>query len=193
MYDVDSGGVRIGGVDVRDMPQDQLREQVALVPQDVYLFSTTVRDNLVLGRLDAPEPAVRAAADAAIVSSYVEQLPDGFRPASASGGCGCPVGSGSGSRSAGRCSATPRSWSSTRRRPVWTPTTRRRCVRRSRATAGRTTLVIAHRLSTIRSADRLVVLGRGRVVEEGTFDELAAAGGHFAALVKVGFKSRGAG
>ncbi|MGI8683340.1 MAG: ATP-binding cassette domain-containing protein [Mycobacteriales bacterium] len=190
MYDVGSGRVTIGGVDVQDMPQNHLREQVALVPQEVYLFSKTVRDNLVLGRPSASELAVRAAADAAIMTGYVEQLPEGFQ--TRVGERGVRLSGGQRQRLAvGRALLrdTPVLVfdEATSSLDADNEAAMRTAI--ARATQGRTTLVIAHRLSTIRAADRLVVLDRGRVVEEGTFGELMTAGGHFAALVDVGFES----
>ena len=188
LYDVGGGSVSIDGVDVRALPVSELRRLVSLVPQDVYLFSRSVRDNLTLARPDADDASVQAAADAAIVTEFVASMPDGFQ--TRVGERGVRLSGGQRQRLAvGRALVqdTPVLVfdEATSSLDAESEAAMRTAI--AAATRGRTTLVIAHRLSTIRAADRLVVLDHGEVVETGTFDQLLTERGHFAALVAAGF------
>lgn len=192
LYDVGNGSVSIDGVDVRALPLSVLRRLVSLVPQDVYLFSRSVRDNLAIARPDAEETTVLAAADAAIVTEFVASMPAGFD--TQVGERGVRLSGGQRQRLAvGRALVqdTPILVfdEATSSLDAESEAAMRDAI--AQATRGRTTLVIAHRLSTIRSADRLVVLDRGRVVETGTFDQLLDSDGHFAALVAAGLGTSG--
>lgn len=187
MWDVTAGKIEIDGVDIRDLPQATLREFVTAVPQDVYLFNQSVRDNLRLGRPDATDPEIERAAAVALVTEFVGTLPDRFD--TILGERGARLSGGQRQRLAiGRALL--------RDAPVLVldeavsnldvESERQLQMAMAEATAGRTTLVIAHRLSTIRRADRVVVLDGGRVVEEGRYDELVARDGPFARLVHAG-------
>jgi len=187
LYDVCRGGVSIDGVDVRTLPLPELRRLVSLVPQDVYLFSQSVRDNLTIARPDADDAAVQAAAEAAIMTEFVASMPDGFD--TRVGERGVRLSGGQRQRLAvGRALLhdTPILVfdEATSSLDAENEAAMRTAI--SDATRGRTTLVIAHRLSTIRAADRLVVLDQGVVVETGTFDQLLDQRGHFAGLVAAG-------
>lgn len=187
LWDVVGGAIRIDGTDVRDMPQDRLRKLVSVVSQDVYLFNTTLSDNLSLGRPGATFEEVRRAAEVASVDEFITSLPNGY--ATVVGERGTRMSGGQRQRIAiGRALL--------RNTPILVldeavsnlDAESEELVRSAmaQATTDRTTLVIAHRLSTIRAADRVVVLERGRVVEGGTFARLINRGGPFTHLVEAG-------
>ena len=180
-YDPGEGRVAVDGHDLREVSQQSLRSQLGVVPQEGYLFSGTVRDNIAFGRPGATEAEVRAAAAAVGVDEFVERLPDGYDT---------DVGERGGRLSAGQrqliafaraACADPRILildEATSNVDVGTEARIEQGLRR--LLAGRTALVIAHRLSTIRRAGRIVVLDGGRIVEQGTHDELLAAGATYA-------------
>jgi ABC-type multidrug transport system fused ATPase/permease subunit len=182
-YDPTAGRVMIGGVDLRDASLEDVRSAVSVVTQRPILFSVPLRDNLTIGRPDAPWDEVLAAAEAAGVAAFVDDLPDGYdtligeRGVNLSGGQRQRVAlarallSGSGAI----VLDDPLSAVDTETERTLVETVRP-------ALLGRTVLVATQRLSTVSIADRAVVLRDGRVVEEGSPAELAGAGGDFAAL-----------
>ena len=125
LYDPQSGTVRIGGHDLRTLDPEAVRRMIAVVDQDTYLFHGTVEENLRLGRPDASEAELDAAARAANAHDFIEALPDGYQTVIGERGARCPAASASASPSPARCCATRRSWSSTRRCRRSTPRTRR--------------------------------------------------------------------
>ncbi len=182
-YDPTSGRVLVGGVDTRDVPIAELRDDVALVTQRPVLFSVPLRENLVAGREDEDWDRALAAAEAAGVDSFGPTLPEGYE--TLIGERGVNLSGGQRQRTAlARALATearvvvlddPLSAVDT--------FTERRLVKRLRpALAGRTVLIATQRLSTVELADRAVVLEDGRIVESGKPAELLRAGGPFAAL-----------
>ncbi|MGH8908629.1 MAG: thiol reductant ABC exporter subunit CydC [Egibacteraceae bacterium] len=183
-WDPAEGAILVDGVDSRQLSVEQLRDLVALVPQDVYLFNTTVRDNIRLGRPDATDAEVQAAADRAQVSEYLGELPDGLDTA---------IGERGATLSGGQRQRIAIARALLRDAPILvmdeavsnldTENEQALYAAMSEVRRGRTTLLIAHRLSTIRSADLVVVLDDGRVVETGPYDRLLAASGPFARLV----------
>jgi ABC-type multidrug transport system fused ATPase/permease subunit len=184
-YDPDEGRVLIDGHDLRDVTERSLRSQLGIVPQESFLFSGTIRDNIAFGRPDATEEDVRAAAQAVGAHDFIERLPDGYDT---------EVGERGGHLSAGQrqlvafaraAAADPRILildEATSNVDVRTESQIERGLRR--LLAGRTAIVIAHRLSTIRSAGRIVVLDHGGIAEQGTHAELLEAGGAYARLYR---------
>ncbi|MCZ0962876.1 ABC transporter ATP-binding protein [Paracoccus sp. EF6] len=188
MVDPDGGRITLGGVPVQDFDLGVLRDQFSTVTQDSALFDETLRDNILMGRPGADDAALRRAMDAAHVSDFVADLPRGLD--SAAGPRGSALSGGQRQR-IGIARAVLRD------APVLLldeatsalDTASERLVQAALETLSqnRTTLVIAHRLSTIRTADKIVVIEQGRVVEEGSHAQLMALGGVYARLVALQF------
>jgi ATP-binding cassette subfamily B protein len=177
LYDVQAGGVVIDGQDVRSVTQASLRQAVALVPQDPALFHRTIAENIAYARPDASREEVEAAARRANAHDFVERLPDGYD--TLVGERGVKLSGGERQRVAiarAILSDAPILIFDEATSSLDNETERDVQAALESATQDKTTIVIAHRLSTIRDADRILVFDRGRIVEQGTHDELAAQG-----------------
>ncbi|WP_329376910.1 ABC transporter ATP-binding protein/permease [Streptomyces sp. NBC_01351] len=180
-HDVDAGAVRVGGADVRAVGTSDLMARFAIVFQDVYLFDGTIEDNVRLGRPDATETEVRAAAAAARLDEVVDRLPDGW----ATG-----VGEGGARLSGGERQRVSIARALLKDAPIVLldeVTSALDPVNEAavhtgieRLMAGRTVMMVAHRMRTVQHADRIVFLDAGHIVEEGGHDELLRRGGRYA-------------
>ena len=185
-YDPDTGRVVVGGHDVRTLDLAYLRRQVAVVSQDVFLFHGSVRDNILFGRPDAGDQALRAAASAANAEEFIRGLPDRYD--TVVGDRGVRLSGGQRQRVAiarALLKDAPILILDEATSSVDAETEELIQEAMARLLAGRTALVIAHRRSTIERADRVVVLEAGRVIESGTAAELLAAGGRYRSLVEA--------
>jgi ATP-binding cassette, subfamily B, bacterial MsbA len=188
-FDPTEGRVALDGVDVRRLRLADLRGAIGVVPQEPLLFGGTVRDNIAYGREGAGDAEIEAAARAAHAHEFIERLPDGYR--SAVGERGVTLSAGQRQRVAiARVLLKDPAVLILDEATSSLDADSERLVEEAlgRLLTGRTTLIIAHRLSTVRRADRLVVLDRGRVVEEGTHEALLARGGLYERLYHLQFR-----
>lgn len=183
MTDIDGGRILVGGQDISRVRQADLRGRIAYVPQDPAMFHRTLRDNIAFARPDATDAEIRRAAEAAHVTEFADALPDGFD--TMVGERGVKLSGGQRQRVAlarailrdapillldEATSALDSESELLVQEALW------------RLMDGRTALVVAHRLSTVAGMDQLVVLDRGRIVEQGSHQELLASGGAYAQL-----------
>jgi len=182
-YDVISGRITISGMDVRDVTLASLRQHLALVSQETALFDDTVRANIAYGKRGATREEIEAASEAAFADGFIRELPQGYDTI---------VGEHGVKLSGGQRQRIAIARAMLRNAPILLldeatsalDNESERAVQAAlkRLQEGRTTIVVAHRLSTIVDADRIVVMERGHVVEEGTHTDLMAAGGVYARL-----------
>jgi ATP-binding cassette subfamily B protein len=182
-YDPRTGRITIDGHDLRGVTQSSLRSQLGIVPQEGFLFAGSVADNISFGRPDASRKDVVAAAAAVGADAFVEDLPDGYDTELGERGFRLSLGQRQLVAFARALLADPRILILDEATSSVDIGTERRIERGlNELLAGRTAFVIAHRLSTIRRADLIVVLDHGRIVEQGTHDQLMTAGGAYTRL-----------
>jgi ATP-binding cassette subfamily B protein len=189
-YDPTAGAIRFDSVPIADLDPIALRRHIALVPQDTVIFAASITDNIRFGRPDASDADVKRAAELALASDFINRLPQGFET---------PVGERGVTLSGGQRQRIAIARAILRDAPLLlldeatssldaeSETLVQAAL--ERLMEHRTTLVIAHRLATVLSCDRILVMDQGRIVEEGTHERLAAAGGLYARLAKLQFQN----
>ncbi|HEY58266.1 MAG TPA: ABC transporter ATP-binding protein [Anaerolineae bacterium] len=188
-HDPTEGRVLIDGYDLRTVTQESLRRQMGIVLQDPYLFSGTVRENIRFGRLDASDEEVEAAARAVGAHEFIARMRHGYDTPVGEGGVLLSVGQRQLIAFARALLADPRILildEATSSVDVQTERLIQQAL--ARLLQGRTSFVIAHRLSTVTHADRIFVVDRGRIVEQGRHAELLAQGGLYTQLYRRGFQ-----
>ncbi len=187
-YDVDSGSIKVEGKDIRDVTRKSLRSNYGMVLQETWLKSGTIKENIVTGRPDATDEEIIAAAKAAHAHSFIKRLPDGYDTV---------IGEDGGNLSQGQkqllCIARvmlclpPMLILDEATSSIDTRTEMKIQEAFAKMMKGRTSFIVAHRLSTIQSADIILVMKDGNVIEQGNHEELLAKGGFYSRLYNSQF------
>ena len=189
-YDCDAGVIRIDGKDIRHVTLDSLRNQVGIVPQETILFNGSVYDNILYGRLDATKEEIEEAAKAANAHDFIMELPDGYNTMLGDRGVNISGGQRQRIAIARAILKDPRILVLDEATSAL-DTESERVVQEAlnRLMVGRTSIIIAHRLSTIKNADRILVLDKGKLAEDGTHEELMAKNGLYAHLYQIQYRT----
>ena len=190
LYDCDAGTIRIDGTDIRHVTLDSLRNQVGIVPQETILFNGSVYDNILYGRLDATKEEIEKAAKAANAHDFIMELPDGYNTMLGDRGVNISGGQRQRIAIARAILKDPRILILDEATSAL-DTESERVVQEAlnRLMVGRTSIIIAHRLSTIKNADRILVLDKGKLAEDGTHEELMAKNGLYAHLYRIQYRT----
>jgi subfamily B ATP-binding cassette protein MsbA len=189
-YDCDSGTICIDGKDIRHVTLDSLRNQVGIVPQETILFNGSVYDNILYGRLDATKEEIEEAAKAANAHDFIMELPNGYNTMLGDRGVNISGGQRQRIAIARAILKDPRILILDEATSAL-DTESERVVQEAlnRLMVGRTSIIIAHRLSTIKNADRILVLDKGKLTEDGTHEELMAKNGLYAHLYRIQYRT----
>ena len=185
-HDVDSGAILIDGKDIRDVDLESLRRQVGIVPQDTFLFSATIRENIVYYKPDIELERVIEAAKAAQIHDFIQSLPQGYDTIVGERGVGLSGGQRQRVAIARALVMDPKILildDSTASVDAETESLIQESLRE--IAKGRTTIIISQKVSSVRYADKIVVLGNGKIVEQGTHDELYSMGGFYRQLCDI--------
>ncbi len=187
-YDPQEGSIRIDGCDIRSITQQSLRQNIAIVSQDTFLFHTTIMENIRYGRLDATDEEVRAAAEQAFAHDFICAQPQGYETVVGDKGCNL---------SGGQQQRLAIARALLRNAPILlldeatsaldSESEQKIQIALERLSAGRTVIAIAHRLSTVLEADQIVAMQNGRIMEMGTHAELFEKNGHYRRLYDLQF------
>lgn len=191
IFDVTAGKIEIDGRDIRDLKVGDLRSLISIVSQDVFLFNDTVAENIRCGRLDATDEEIRAAAREAFAHDFIEKFPDKYDSI---------IGDRGQKLSGGERQRLSIARAFLRNSPILIldeatsalDNTSERAVQAAleKLMQNKTTILIAHRLSTIRHADRILVMREGKIVEDGTHEQLLSKNGEYAAFLRIAEKPR---
>ena len=190
-YQVEKGRILLDGMDIRDITMESLRRNIGIVQQDIYLFNASIRDNILYGRLDATEEEVVEAAKRANIHDYIMTLEEGYDTVIGERGVRL-----SGGQKQRLCIARvflknpPMLILDEATSALDNPTEIMIQQALDELCKGRTTLVVAHRLSTIKNADAIAVISDGRILEQGTHDELLQTGGLYSQLYHQQFREK---
>ncbi len=187
-YEVTNGEIAIDGVNIKDMKLASLRSQIGIVQQDVFLFSGTIRENIMYGKLDATEEEILEAAKQAQLESFIETQPEGIDTVIGERGVKLSGGQKQRLSIARMFLKNPPILildEATSALDTETEVAIQKAL--TRLSEGRTTLVIAHRLATIKNADRIVVVTPDGIVEQGSHDELIEKDGSYKRLYEAQF------
>jgi ATP-binding cassette subfamily B multidrug efflux pump len=190
-YIATSGRVLVDGYDLATVDLPTYRSQLGMVLQDTFIFSGTIMENLRFGKLDATQEEIEKAVEAACAKGFIEQLPGKYEAEVKERGTNLSSGQRQLLAFARALLADPRILILDEATSSIDPETER-LIQQAMKTLlkGRTSFIIAHRLSTVRAADRILVIDDGRIVEEGTHDQLVSTGGHYAQLYEAQFKKQ---
>ncbi len=181
LYDATRGRVLVGGRDVREIPLQDLRDMVGLVPQDIFLFSESIRDNIAFGVRELPDPALQEVASTASIYDEVNEFPNRFESMIGERGINLSGGQKQRVAIARALAKKPRILVLDDALSSVDATTEEKILGSlENELANRTAILISHRISTAREADRIIVLNDGEIVEHGTHDQLIAHGGLYA-------------
>ncbi len=185
LYDPDQGAILIGGLNIRHCQGAELRRRFGVVPQDPFIFRTSIRDNLCVARTDATDADIRRACERANAWEFISRLPDGLDT---------PVGEGGSTLSGGQRQRLAIARALLAEPDIFIfdeatsalDTVSERLVQEAmeNAVAGKTALIIAHRLATVRNCDRILVIDDGQIIQDGKYDELVGQAGLFRDLVQ---------
>lgn len=191
-YDVQKGQVLVDGVDVRDLPQRALRRQIGVVLQDPFLFTGTIAGNIRLNEARITDEQVRQAAQHVHADAFIEQLPDGYLTPVRERGAGLSVGQKQLIAFARAVAFNPAMLLVLDEATASVDTRTEQLIQEAleRLLQGRTSIIIAHRLSTIRRVDRILVMHKGQIVEQGTHAALLAQDGIYARLYELQFREQ---